>query len=255
MKALLIGQDLWEVVETDCPQPVITSGSTTNLKEISSWKTKDGKALSLIILSTDNNQLSLIKKALSAKQAWKSLKDYHQKGSASALCIILGKLTNLKLAEGGDAERHLFDFEDLYDRLSALGVELTEVVKAVFILNSLPSSYKSLGSALGALSSEELTVNLVRARVVDEYLKIKEVKESDIALKVSSKYSFNCHYCKEPGHMKRDCYKLKAKSGKIEEDSRKKGHANVCATVVTASESAKKSGISSGGVSFSDFSF
>lgn len=88
------------------------------------------------------------------------------------------------------------------------------------------------------------------------FWEIKDVKESEIdtVLKVSSKFSFNCHYCKEPGHMKRDCYKLKAKSGKNEEDSRKKGHANFCASVVTSSGS-QESGTNSGGDLFRDFSF
>lgn len=250
MKALLFGHDLWEAIETDCPDPVITSGTTTNLKEINSWKVKNGKALSLIILSVDNNQLSLIKKATTSKQAWKNLKDYHQKSSASALCIVLGKLTNMKMAEGGDAERHLFEFEDLFDRLSALEIELPEVVRAVFILNSLPGSYKSLGSALGALSSDELTVNVVRAKVVDEYLKLKDTKETEFnaALKVGSRFIFNCHYCKEPGHMKKDCFKLKAKT---EEDYKNKNQVNVGMTALRLSDTVHKSNSNSGGALFS----
>lgn len=217
MKAMLSGLDLWDVVENDCPVERITPATTSapakieNEIEIASWKKKNSKVFSYIVLHVDNNQISLIKKTTSAKQAWTNLKDYHQKSTASSLASVLKKIYSMKLEENGDAEAYLFEFEESFDKLSALGIELPEIVKAMTILISLPDSYKSMSSAISARPNEELTLSAVREKILDEYGKVKESCERlSAAFKISSS-SFTCNYCKQPGHIKKNCEKLRAK--------------------------------------------
>lgn len=227
MKALLCAADLWEYVLSDCPERDLTTANppvVKNLNDILLWQKKDRKALSQIILCLDDNQLNLVKKAETSKEAWNLIKDYHQKSTACSIAIVLKKIYALRLEEGGDAEKHLFTMEELYDRLSALGTELPEIVKAVTILISLPDSYKALGSAMGALAGSDLTVNTVKSKVLDEFQKIQECPDTQVALKVSS---FTCNYCKQPGHIQRNCWKLNSKLGSNQE-GQKIERSNLC---------------------------
>lgn len=218
IKALLSAIDLWEVVSSECPEEekVTESGVTTikNENEIKLWKAKDNKALSIIILNVDKSQINLVKKAKSAKEAWNSLSSYHEKGTVVTMGIILEKLYGMKLKEGGDAEKHIYEMEELFDRLAALGIEFQEILKVVTVIQSLPPSYKPLASAIEARPQAEITMTVLKSKVLDEYQRVKhagsEKHESDDSALRVTRPNFICNYCKQSGHIKRNCYKYKA---------------------------------------------
>lgn len=83
------------------------------------------------------------------------------------------------------------------------------------LIGSLLESYDALIQALEARSEEELTVNLVGSKLIADYrrrLERNHNEKESIALKIDSsqkKDDLVCYFCKQNGHMKRDCPKYK----------------------------------------------
>ena len=234
VKMLLVKDDLWKFVLEDCPAPVVISATSTvaasveNQTEIDKFKIGDNKALAVISLLVDNSQLNLVRNATSAKNAWKSIKDHHQKDSLAYKGTLYKRLNQMRLSEGGDLESHLNEMEDLFSKLSSLGRPLEEDLKVIMVIASLPDSYSVLTTALEARADADLTLNVVKSKLIDEYIKRNgstSDRPLDRALKVqcAPSNSVICHYCKKTGHMKRDCWKLKAKeSGESKKDGNEK---------------------------------
>ncbi len=195
MEMMLIKEDLWNVVEDDLP--------TT---ESEASKKKNGKALASIILSIDNGQIVLVKKCKKAKDAWDLLKNFHVKSCLSTKVSVLKRICRLELREGGDMEQHLFKLEELFDKLAAAGKELDEDFKVAIMLSSLPDSYDVLTTALEARSDDELTLGLVKQKLIGEWRKrglssvSDDNNEYSKALKVMNRREVRCYHCDQVGH-------------------------------------------------------
>src|SRR6218665_2233493 len=102
MELLLIKEDLWEVVTKEIPDPMTAE-----------WQTKDAKARAVIGLQVADNKLHLIRKQITAKGSWQTLKKYHEKTTLSSKVNSLKRLYGLKLTEHGDMENHLAEMQKI----------------------------------------------------------------------------------------------------------------------------------------------
>ena len=96
VELLLIKEDLWDLVTEDKPEEID-----------STWTKRDNKARATICLLVEDNQIIHVRQATTAKEAWDSLKAYHEKSSLSSKVYLLKSLVNLKLQETGSMEDHL----------------------------------------------------------------------------------------------------------------------------------------------------
>src|SRR6218665_2077187 len=163
MELFLIKEDLWETVTKEIPDPVTAE-----------WQTKDAKARAIIGLEVADNQLHLIRKQTTAKGSWQTLKKYHEKTTVSSKVNLLKRLCGLKLTEHGDMENHLAEMQNLIDQLASLGEPLAEhlgpICSAVALfLSSLPDSYGTLITALETRPEEDLTTELVKGKLLEEF--------------------------------------------------------------------------------------
>src|ERR1700733_9667699 len=206
VELLLIKEDLWEVITKEIPDPVTAA-----------WQTKDGKARATIGLLVEDNQLHLIRKQITAKGSWQALQKYHEKATLSSKVNLLRKICALKLTEFGDMENHLAEMQNLIDQLTSLGESLAEHLTVALILSSLPESYGTLITALETRPEEDLTIELVKNKLLEEFQRkskvVSEHNEQELkALKtikkeVKPKVSLTCFFCKKPNHIKKDCRK------------------------------------------------
>ena len=101
------------------------------------------------------------------------------------------------LKDYGDMEQHITDFLNNINKLAALGQHLTDELQAVLLLQSLPDSYDPLVATLEGRPDKDLTVDLVKGKLIDEYKKrlgskyTKENYDSEAAMKSTFKDKSN----------------------------------------------------------------
>lgn len=219
VELLLIREDLWHTVDSSRP--------------VERWLRADKQARATIGLLVEDDQLRHIRDTRSAKEAWTALQNYHQKASLTNQVFLFKKICSMKLSENGDMESHVNAMLNVNDQLAALGEVLKEKMVIALLLCSLPESYNTLITALETRSEDELTIELVKGKLLDENrrnMKDNMDERSDKALKVQSKKSakiipqkknvkdITCFFCSKSGHLKKDCRSyIKWKAGKEKE--------------------------------------
>lgn len=222
VEMILKEKDLWHVISENRPSPI------TDI-----WKKQDEKAFATIVNTVEDSQLQHVRSCKTTKEAWGSLKEFHEKDSPGSRVRILRTIMNQRIDENGDIEQHVNKLNELFQKLLAHGDEIRpEFLMSATLLGSLPSSYDSLITALEARREDELTSSFVRSKIVDEYRRRKERNDSggdSTALKVSTNKNGQnnnnnrlktCVFCKKKGHIRSECRKftkwLEEKRGKSE---------------------------------------
>lgn len=90
------------------------------------------------------------------------------------------------------------------------------------VLSSLFRSYDALVTALEARPEVDLTISLIKSKLIDEYNRHKEANDSygnNNSVLKTTQSKLSCFFCKGHGHLKKDCKKYKAwKDKKTKED-------------------------------------
>lgn len=207
VELLLVKEDLWNVVSEEPPA-----------EPDAAWKRKDGQARATIGLLVEDNQFIHIREKTNARDTWNALKTYHQKATLTSKVYLLKRICSLKLTDDGNMEDHINNMLDLVNKLTALGEQLMDHLIVAMMLSSLPDSYNTLITALESRAEEDLTLDLVKGKLIDEYKRRKATgtigESSESALKTSKESkeksgNQECFFCKKRGHQKKDCYKYK----------------------------------------------
>lgn len=209
LELLLMKEELWNVVSEDPPIEPRTE----------SWAVKDGKAKATIGLLIEDQLVVHIRNCKTAKDMWECLRKQYEKPNLTNKVFLLKRLCRMNLQEGGNMEKHINEVLDIIQQLSSLGEDLAEKLQVALLLCSLPDSYGGLVTALEGRPETDLTLEMVKGKLIEEYQRrMQPVHSSDMALKINNKYYNNnsrrsiekyCSFCKKKGHYKRDCYHYK----------------------------------------------
>lgn len=221
---LLVREGLWKFIEPGVKPGAAADGS--NAAALSAWDEGDQKARATIGLLLSRSQHGLIRNTKTAKDVWVNLKKQHEKKSLTSKVHLLKRICDLKFKAGDDIVEHLIEFEDLFEKLANAGTKLDNDLQVVLIFRSLPSSFDALTTTLENRSEDELTLALVKDKIINEVQKRKEVVPADSVLKVNEKMkSIVCHHCQKAGHKKRDCKLLMKQNKEVDTQGQRNGSA------------------------------
>lgn len=194
---LLIREKLWKYVEyAQAPVP-----------ENDEWTDGVQRARATISLLVERRQHPLIRELRTAKEVWLKLKNEHQKTSMCSRVSLICQICDRKLPEGGDVATHIYDLEELFAKLRSAGKDLGEDVQVAMLLRSLPMSYDQVRTALLIMKDEDLKLDYVKGKILDQERKMNEGEAGDtpVAYKVAFKRKLICYGCGKEGHRKVDC--------------------------------------------------
>uniref|UniRef100_A0AAG5DHX2 Uncharacterized protein n=1 Tax=Anopheles atroparvus TaxID=41427 RepID=A0AAG5DHX2_ANOAO len=210
VQMLMMREGTWKYVDPGvAPAPVTPD-----------WTEGDMKARATIALLTEDSQHNLIMAKATAKETWDALKAHHHKATLTGKVALLKEICSANYREGESMEVFLYEMEDLYSRLENAGERLSANMQVAMVLRSLPKSFDALTTALESRSDKELTMDLVRAKLIDESEKLygEKVQEERV-LKAKGDAKPICFFCGQSGHKKRECKKfLSRKNSRDSED-------------------------------------
>lgn len=173
MELLRIKENLWNIIDEVKPE---LKDDGSNKTEVDAWKRKDNQTRSIIGLLVEDSQLYLIRTKRTARATWLALKDYHEKDTLGNKVSLMRRICSSRMDETGNIETHISELTDLFQRLVDLGEEqLSEKWMVAMILSSLPRSYDTLVTALEARSEADITMPLVKSKLINEYNRRKEI--------------------------------------------------------------------------------
>lgn len=219
MKMLLINKDLWDVMEDDPENEWEAEEETPERKE---RQKKLLKVLANIVLMVDQDQLVHVDKAKDGKEAWDNLKNYHQNHTVRHRIHLMKKLFKMELKSSGSMQTHLQEMFEIINELNEMDVKFDEMTCVSAIFASVEREYGNVVTALEAWDENRLTLSAVKTHLIEEWKKKSETSSSGAVKNFKS--NFECHFCHEPGHIRRNCIKFKkyvenkAVSSKIESE-------------------------------------
>lgn len=185
MKMVLIREDCWQVVKDEVPL-LVDAEDVERLND---------KALSLIVLAVDNDQLVHVRNCETGREAWLALKVYHQQATVGHKIRIMKRLFRSQLTKGGSIKEHLRMISEGLDELADIGSPLDDGIAVSVILASLNDDYDGIITAMEAWDEVRLTLGNVKAKLIEEYEKKNEKTVDDVAMvttnKKDEKYGFD----------------------------------------------------------------
>ena len=200
MKMVLIKEDLWSAIEL--------KDGWENEDDNNENKVKLQKALANIVLMVGTDQLVHVSSAKDGKEAWNKLKDFHQSNTQRHRIRLMSNLFKMKLAPRGNMMTHLQKFFEIIEELREMEINFDEAVYISAMMASMGNEYDNLITGIETWEEKRLTLNAVKSQLIEEWKKKCESQDEPVTSKVSFA-NFECYFCHEKGHIKRNCMKFK----------------------------------------------
>jgi hypothetical protein len=116
------------------------------------------------------------------------------------------------MQEGEDLLAHINMVKALVDQLRFIEVKIENEDVYMVLLMNLPSSFDNLVTSLQSMSTKDVDLQFIIARLLHEVSKRKESESTENAALLNKTHKANkklCFYCKKPGHFVENCLKKK----------------------------------------------
>lgn len=191
------------------------------------WEEMQAQARATIRLCLSDQIMYHVMDENSPKKIWDMLAEKFMSKTLTRKLYLKQKLYGLKMQEGSDLAEHINVFNQLIADLVKVDVKIDDEDRAIILLCSLTGSYDHLVTTL-TYGKEKVTVDEIVAALLshEQRRKNNSTKESSGSALVvrrdngdedkkdnRKKKGPQCYKCKEWGHKKAECPKLKKGSG------------------------------------------
>lgn len=231
MEDMLYTKDLFDPLELKGVKPADT-------KDVD-WKKANRKTIGLIRQCVGQEVFHHIAQETDAYTLWTKMGAMYQSKTSRNKALMMRRLVNLKLRSGNTIAGHTSEFQNMVNQLASVDLKFDDEIQALFLLSSLPDDWETLVVSLSNSAPDgRLTMNMVTDALFNEEARRTEMGTSSYegtqALVIdgrgrsqerangssnrgrssSKRRSFICYYCREEGHIRRNCPKLQADKGK-----------------------------------------
>lgn len=211
LKTVLDEKDLVKWIDEDAD----LAKSNTNVE---SAKLAIGKAdkqcKSIIVRRVADSHLEYIKDKPTSFLIIESLRKTFVRASVASEIGIRKQMLMMKCSENESLQQYFLRFDKCLRELKACGGESNDRMSVVSLMITLPAKYDMVITALETMDPEQLTMELVRNRLLDAESKQKVYSneddiKNDESVAMYGDRKIQCYYCKQFGHRKFECPKLK----------------------------------------------
>jgi hypothetical protein len=186
------------------------------------------KAMGLLIMCVEEQNLHIIERSNNAMEAWNALAALYRQTSTANLVQLRRQLTTLEKKADESVQQYVARARCIADQIrAATGNEVEATDLVVSVLAGLPSEYNVVRTvienmaALPSLAEVQAKLLLVERQFAHLettgdtafYTKVEPARrhgrfqKAKVANQVNFYKDTECWYCKELGHVKRDCPK------------------------------------------------
>lgn len=217
IKSVLVCNELWKY----------TNGVEIHTPENSDvWKSKDEKALALILLSISKNQLSHVKKT-TLHEAWEKLRSIYESRDSVRKSVLYKQPYRMKKEQGQSMMEYVNGFVEKVEQLEDAGIKLPEELASIIMLNSLPTEYENFCVAMESRDNIP-TIDFRKTKLIEEEARRigqddgkgqdlennalvvhnkgfnKNVKDTHTKY-TKNKFTGKCYKCNKIGHKSAEC--------------------------------------------------
>ncbi|KAG9446276.1 hypothetical protein H6P81_012404 [Aristolochia fimbriata] len=201
------------------------SGKKPPSMDNDTWEEMEMKAVSLIRLCLAEEVAYNVIKETSAPSLWLKLEKMYMTKSLSNKLYLKNQLYNARMAKGANLLHYINRFNNIVTQLLSNEVNLDEDDKVLIFLNSLPPSFEhlvlrkspNLNSNGEGLFAKQASKDRGRSKERGHDYRDKSRSKS------KGKGKIRCYFCKQEGHIKRQCPKrlesLKKKGKDVDQAS------------------------------------
>ena len=218
--------------------PVFSTTKPEN-KTDEEWEFEHEQVCGFIRQFVEDNVYNHICGETHARTLWNKLEELYASKTGNNKLFYLTKLLQLKYREGTSMADHLNDMQGIVEQLSRMGIKIDNEVLALLVLASLPESWETLKiSITNSAPNGVVSMEFIKSGVLNEEMRrraqVSTSSQSDVLIAdsrgrsesrkpnqrsksrgKSNKYAnVECHHCKQKGHIKRFCRKLKKEKSK-----------------------------------------
>ncbi|KAE8686551.1 cytochrome P450 71A9-like [Hibiscus syriacus] len=210
------------------------------------WEELQQRAAGTIRLCLADEVMYHVMHLSSPDEIWRKLESQFMSKSLTTKLYLKQRLYGLKMQDDHDLAQHVNVFNQIVSDLARLDVKIEDEDRAMILLCSLPPSYEHMVTTL-TYGKETINVEEITAALLAHNQRKQNAGESSQAdslyvkgnrdrgrkpekagsgkrnsrSKSRDKKTIHCYKCKEAGHMKRDCPKLKKQTDEKRDGSSK----------------------------------
>lgn len=228
MQVLLEEHELLECVQNnavDVEELKVAAGDNAAVieqkeKAMKDRQKSDRKCKSLLVSRIHDSQLEYIQGKQSPKDIWDALHRVFERRSIASRMHLKRQMLTMRF-EGGTLQQHFLAFDKVVREYRATGATLDDLDVVCHLLLTLSPSYAGVVTALETMPEENLSIEFVKCRLLDEETKrrgaemvsVSSVSNgSDAAFFGTKKKQLKCFGCKKEGHRVFECPEKKKRA-------------------------------------------